>query len=77
MKKKNTELCIDPRQGWFKNKNEALKQFIERTNKVLRENIIVGDKKSTNISKAEPRLTTANNLYDVEIETFNDILVLV
>ena len=50
MKKKNTELCIDP-QGWFKNKNEALKQFIERTNKVLRENIIVGDKNPTNISK--------------------------
>ena len=62
-----------PRQGWFKNKNEALKQFIERTNKVLRENIIVCDKNLTNISKAEPRLTTANNLYDVEIETFNDI----
>ena len=62
-----------PRQGWFKNKNEALKQFVERTNKVLRENIIVGDKDLTNISKAEPRLTTASNLYDVEIETFNDI----
>ena len=33
-----------PRQGWFKNKNEALKQFIERVNLVLKDNIIVDDK---------------------------------
>ena len=44
MKKKNTEHYIDPRQGWFKNKNEALKQFIERVNLVPKDNIVVDDK---------------------------------
>ena len=33
----------EPRQSWFINKTEARKEFVERTNKVLKENLIVDD----------------------------------
>jgi hypothetical protein len=62
-----------PRQGWFKNKSEALKQFIERVNLKLKENIIVDDKSLSAIDSQQPILTTASGLYDVQIATLNDI----
>ena len=62
-----------PRQGWFKNKNEALKQFIERVNLVLKDNIIVDDKNISELNRKQPIPTTTSGLYDVEIATLSDI----
>jgi len=62
-----------PRQGWFKNKSEALKQFIERTNTVLKENIIVGDKDISDLSLSEPAISLTSGMYDVAIDTYADI----
>ena len=62
-----------PRQSWFKNKNEALKQFIERVNLVLTKNLIIDDKDISKLSLSEPKLTTVSNLYDVEVETVADL----
>ena len=62
-----------PRQSWFKNKNEALKQVIERTNLVLKNNLIIDDKDISNLSLADPILTSVSGLYDVEVETVADL----
>ena len=62
-----------PRQSWFKNKNEALKQVIERVNLVLTKNLIIDDKDISKLSLNDPILTTASNLYDVEVETVADL----
>lgn len=62
-----------PRQSWFKNKNEALKQFIERTNLVLKENIIVDDKDISPLLLNDPILTPASELYDVKVLTLDDL----
>ncbi len=62
-----------PRQSWFKNRYEALKQFIERTNLVLSENLIVDDKIITSLNKNDPQPTAVSNLYDVKIDTLDDL----
>ena len=62
-----------PRQSWFKNRYEALKQFIERTNLVLSENLIVDDKIITSLNKNDPEPTVVSNLYDVKIDTLDDL----
>ena len=62
-----------PRQSWFKNKNEALKQVIERVNLVLTKNLIIDDKNISKLSLNDPVLTIASNLYDVEVETVADL----
>jgi hypothetical protein len=62
-----------PRQSWFKNKNEALKQVIERVNLVLTKSLIIDDKDISKLSLNDPILTTASNLYDVEVETVADL----
>ena len=62
-----------PRQGWFKNKNEALKQFIERTNNILTKNLIVDDKDITPLFANDPKLTPVSGLYDVEVASLDDI----
>ena len=63
-----------PRQSWFRNKSEALKQFIERVNIILTENLIIDDKDISKLNLADPILTTASGEYDVEIETLTDIV---
>ena len=62
-----------PRQGWFRNKNEALKQFIERVNSVLKTTILVDDKDITPLFDNDPILTPASNLYDVKINSLTDL----
>ena len=62
-----------PRQSWFKNKSEALKQFIERTNLVLKENIVVGDKDLTQLSLSQPLISSTSALFDTAIDTFAEI----
>ena len=63
-----------PRQSWFKNKHEALKQFIERVNLVLTENLIIDDKDINKLMLADPLLTSVSNEFDTEIETLADIV---
>ena len=63
----------NPRQSMFKNRVEALKQFVERTNRVLKENAIVNSKSLTNLSKIDnPPLETSNK-YDINVETRIDL----
>jgi hypothetical protein len=58
-----------PRQGMFINRIEALKQFIERVNSVLKVNLIVDEFDLTPISKFEETPSIISGLWDVQIDT--------
>ena len=62
-----------PRQSWFINRAEALKQFIERTNLVLKENLVVDDKIFTNLFNADLAPTQVSNVWDVQVDTKEDL----
>ena len=62
-----------PRQSWFVNRAEALKQVVERTNLILKENLIVDDKIFTRLFNNDPAPTAVSNLWDVEIDTIDDL----
>ena len=50
---------MQPRQSWFKNKQEALKQAIERINSVLITNLIVDEVDLSSLIKSDPAPLTA------------------
>ena len=58
-----------PRQSMFINKTEALKQVIERTNKVLLQNIIVDEFDISPLLRSDPRPSTTSREYDVSIDS--------
>lgn len=62
-----------PRQGMFINRLEALKQFIERVNSVLIDNLIIDDFdfEILNLKEAEPSEFTG--LYDIAIDSQSQI----
>jgi len=62
-----------PRQSWFVNRAEALKQLIERVNGVLKENLIVDDKNLTKLNLRDPEPSTVSNLYDTTVDSVADL----
>ena len=62
-----------PRQGWFINRTEARKQFIERTNKVLASNLVVDDIDVTLLQKFDPQPSAITGLFDTTSDTFAEI----
>tara|TARA_B100002019_G_scaffold85266_1_gene73780 strand:- start:11138 stop:26881 length:15744 start_codon:yes stop_codon:yes gene_type:complete len=58
-----------PRQSWFKNRAEALKQYIERVNNVLKQQLIVDSKNLTNITQQEPAPSSVTRVYDTTVDT--------
>ena len=58
-----------PRQSIFINRIEALKQFIERVNSVLKENLIVDEFDLTPLQTLEPQPSAVSGLWDVTIDT--------
>ena len=62
-----------PRQSWFVNKTEALKQFIERVNSVLLQNIIVESRDITDLNQYDTEPTVASALYDLTVDNFSDL----
>jgi hypothetical protein len=63
----------DPRQSWFINRTEALKQVIDRVNLVLKENLIVDDKIITPLLSKQEIPPASNNTYDLAVDTFEDL----
>lgn len=61
----------NPNQSMFVNRVEALKQVIERTNSVLRDNLIVDDFDISSLFKADPAPTAFTRSWDVKIESEN------
>ena len=62
-----------PRQSWFVNRTEALKQVIERVNSVLKQNLIVESKDLTALSLQDPILTEGTQLFDTSVDTVDDL----
>ena len=62
-----------PRQSMFVNKEEALKQVIERVNLTLKENIIVDLYDITDLSAKQDAPSAVSNLYDTEIDTLDEL----
>ena len=58
-----------PRQSMFLNRIEALKQFIERTNTVLKDNLIVDEFDLTPLARFEEKPSAVTGLWDVTIDT--------
>ena len=62
-----------PRQSWFKNKTEALKQVIERINSVFLENIIVDEYNTSRLQEFDPIPTEFSRLYDLSVDIFEEL----
>jgi hypothetical protein len=62
-----------PRQGWFVNKTEALKQVIERVNRVMIDNLIVDEKDITKLLDVDAPPTSITRLYDNVVDTALDL----
>jgi len=62
-----------PRQGWFVNRNEALKQVIEYTNSVLKENLIVDSYDISLLDQQDPAPTTATNTFDATVDSLDEL----
>lgn len=62
-----------PRQSWFVNKTEALKQVVERVNNVLINNLIVDEKNITALQDFDPAPNAVLRLYDAVVDTEIDL----
>ena len=62
-----------PRQGIFVNREEALKQVVERVNDTLKKHIIVDEFDISNLVKSDPAPANSTLLFDAVIETFEDL----
>ena len=65
-----------PRQSWFVNRLEALKQFIERTNSVLEKELIVDSKSLLTLSTQDPAPSSVTNIFDTSVDTKADLNLL-
>ena len=63
----------DPRQGWFINRSEARKEFIERTNKTLSTKLIVDDKDLSDLTKVDPQPSLITGRYDTTSDTYAEL----
>jgi hypothetical protein len=62
-----------PRQGWFVNRQEALKQTIERANIVLSQNIMVDEFDFDRLNSQEPAPLATTYDYDYVIDTIGEL----
>jgi hypothetical protein len=63
----------EPRQSMFVNQQEALKQFVERTNIVLKENIVVDEFDISALDDSESLPTIQSGRYDLKISTVEEL----
>jgi len=59
-----------PRQSMFINRIEALKQFIERVNSILKNNLIVDEFDLTPLTKLEEPPSAVSGQWDIAIDTY-------
>ena len=63
----------DPRQSIFVNRIEALKQLVERTNSVLKENILIDDFDLSDFQSNDAIPTLASRRFDTEIDSDSEL----
>ena len=62
-----------PRQSWFVNRQEALKQFIERVNRVLADELAVDSLNLNNLVEKDPLPSILSGAYDTAIDTEEEL----
>jgi hypothetical protein len=62
-----------PRQSWFINRQEALKQFIERVNRVLANELAVDNLNINKLFDKDPIPSDLSGLYDTAIDTEEEL----
>tara|TARA_B110000285_G_scaffold132392_1_gene148607 strand:+ start:4170 stop:19922 length:15753 start_codon:yes stop_codon:yes gene_type:complete len=62
-----------PRQSWFVNSAEALKQVMERVNAVLLENLIIDNKDLTKIKASALQPSVVSREFDTTVDTVADL----
>lgn len=62
-----------PRQSWFINKIEARKQFFERVNRTLLQNIIVDDFDTSDLHRVDPIPSIVTNLWDTQVDVETEL----
>jgi len=62
-----------PRQSWFANKQEALKQTIERVNTSLKTKLVVDEIDISNLIKSDPAPTINTGVFDTTVDTENEL----
>lgn len=63
----------NPRQSWFSDNQEALKQLIERVNNTLKTNLIVDEVDISNLIKSDPAPVINSGLFDLTIDTEQEL----
>lgn len=63
----------EPRQGWFKNRIEAVKQWCEHINYVLQQHLIVDSKNLKQLYTADEYPSTVTAQYDLTVDTYNEL----
>lgn len=62
-----------PQQSWFKNRVEALKQVLHKTNNVLKNTQIIDKKDISRLFEKENEPDVTKNLYDTSIDSLNNL----
>ena len=64
---------IRPRQSWYVDRYEALKEIIDYSNGVLKKNQLVGQIDLTNLDSAEPEPTAQSLEWDTSVDTYAEL----
>lgn len=64
-----------PRQGMFINRVEALKQFIERVNRVLAENLVVENYNISRLFEADSKPGIETGLFDFAVDSYSELFL--
>ena len=64
---------LKPRQSWFINRPEALKQFIERVNRVLKNELAVDSLNINKLFEKDPIPSALSGLYDTAVDTDEEL----
>jgi hypothetical protein len=62
-----------PRQSWFENRTQALKEVVDRINRTLSKNLIVESKNISRLTESEPAPSIETGLFDLVVESRLDL----
>ena len=64
---------VRPRQSWYVNRYEALKEIIDYANSVLKKNQLVGQINLSNLDSKDPEPTAESGEWDTTVDTYADL----
>ena len=64
---------IRPRQSWYVDRYDALKEIIDYANSVLKKNQLVGQVNLTNLDSSDPEPTSQSGEWDGSVDTYSEL----